>query len=103
MALCKLNSVNMTVEYAGAYNPLVHVRKRKLSLVKGDKQPIAYYTGIKKPFTNKLIKLQKGDMLYIYSDGFSDQFGGENGKKYMVRKFKKFLTTISDLSADHQN
>ena len=42
-------------------------------------------------------------MLYIYYDGFSDQFGGENGKKYMVRKFKKFLTTISDLSADHQN
>ena len=44
-----------------------------------------------KPFTNHKIKLKKGDMIYIYSDGYQDQFGGPKGKKYMVKKYRTFL------------
>ena len=48
------------------------------------------------------IKVKKGDMLYIYSDGFADQFGGERGKKYMSGKFKKFLMSISEMKTKEQ-
>jgi serine phosphatase RsbU (regulator of sigma subunit) len=49
------------------------------------------------------VKLNKGDFLYIYSDGFSDQFGGKSGKKYKSTNFKKFLLTISSKSMEEQN
>ena len=58
--------------------------------------------GEKKPFTKYEVKLKKEDMLYIYSDGYQDQFGGERGKKYMGAKFKKQLLLMSKESEDKQ-
>ncbi len=102
MALCKFDPKNNSVQYSGAYNPLIHISENKINHVKGDNQPIAFHTGKNEPFTNHEIKLKKGDMLYIYSDGFADQFGGVKGKKYMTGKFKKFLLSISELPIDKQ-
>jgi len=103
MALCKYDPKKGTVQYSGAYNPLIHISKNQINQLKADSQPVGLHTGKKLPFTNKEIQVAKGDMLYIYSDGFPDQFGGEKGKKYLSGKFKKFLLSISDKPIDEQN
>ena len=64
---------------------------------------MALTVGEKKPFINHDIKLEKGDMIYIFSDGYADQFGGPKGKKYMTTKFRKYLASISDLSVEEQH
>ena len=103
MALCKYDPKKGTVQYSGAYNPLIHISKNEINQLKGDSQPVGLHTGNKLPFTSKEIQVAKGDMLYIYSDGFPDQFGGEKGKKYLSGKFKKFLLSISDKPIDEQD
>ena len=95
MALCKYDPKKKTVQYAGAYNPLIHISGKEVNHIKGDNQPIALHTGKKSLFTNHELKVKKGDMLYIYSDGFADQFGGERNKKFMAGKFKKLLLSNS--------
>jgi serine phosphatase RsbU (regulator of sigma subunit) len=80
---------NNTVEFAGANNPLWLVSKGIIKEIKGDKQPIGLYHGASQPFTNHTIELQKGDTLYIFTDGYADQFGGEyqvNGQKKITRQ-----------------
>ena len=102
MALCKLNLKTKTLDYTGANNPLVHISDGKLNYIKGNSQPVGLSIIDNKPFTNHHVKLKKGDMIYIYSDGYQDQFGGPRGKKYMVKKFKTFLSKLSQLSIEEQ-
>ena len=102
MALCKLDPVNLTLQYSGAYNPLIHIRNGDINQINADSQPVALNLGKKTPFLKHDLQLKKGDLLYIYSDGFADQFGGEKDKKYMNKKFKKFLLEISDLPMEQQ-
>ena len=102
MALCKLNLKTKTLDYTGANNPLVHISEGKINYIKGNSQPVGLSIIDNKPFTNHHVKLKKGDMIYIYSDGYQDQFGGPKGKKYMVKKFKTFLTRLSALPIDEQ-
>jgi ligand-binding sensor domain-containing protein/serine phosphatase RsbU (regulator of sigma subunit) len=83
------------LEYAGAFNPLVILREGELIEYKADKMPIGKYVGEEGPFTNHKIQLEHEDMVYLYSDGFSDQFGGERGSKYKAKPFKRLLTRIS--------
>lgn len=103
IALCKLNLENNKLEYAGAMRPLWIVREGKLMETKADKQPIGGLdTEGRKPFTNHIIDLQKGDCIYIFTDGYADQFGGEKGKKFMVKNFEKMLLEINSLSMSEQ-
>lgn len=76
--------------FIGINNPLIIIRNNEIIEIKPDKQPVGKYSGAKN-FTNHLIQLQKGDLLYIFSDGYSDQFGGENGKKLKYKTFKQLL------------
>ena len=82
------------LEFAGAYNPMLLVRNGELFEYKGDKNPVGQHV-VEKPFTNHKIHLEQGDMIYLYSDGYHDQFGGEKGGKYKARPFKNFLARIS--------
>ena len=68
IALCKLDSKKLEIEYAGAFNPMFHIRDGVLSEYKPNNQPIGVYAGKKAPFTNHKIKVKKGDMIYISSD-----------------------------------
>lgn len=103
MALCTIDFDNMYAEFAGANNPLYIVRNKELIQYNADKQAISASSEIlAKPFTNTSIQLQKGDCLYLFTDGFADQFGGEHleggkpgGKKYMYKRFKELLVEIS--------
>ena len=102
ISLCKLNMNNKTLEFSGAHNSLIHISGEELKTYRGDHQPVGLLLGDKKPFTKHKVKLKKDDMLYIYSDGYQDQFGGERGKKYMAAKFKNQLLKMSKETEDQQ-
>lgn len=94
MALCILDHQTNTLQFSGAYNPLILIRNGELIEYKADKMPIGIYHEKNDFFTNHEIKAQKGDCLYVFSDGYVDQFGGEKGKKFFKKRFKEMLLNI---------
>lgn len=96
ISLCMLDLENMRLEWAGAYNPLVLIRNGELIEYKADKMPVAIHVNDHRSFTNHVIELQPNDKFYMFSDGFPDQFGGTDGRKYMSKRFKQFLLEIHD-------
>ncbi|HRH02832.1 MAG TPA: SpoIIE family protein phosphatase [Bacteroidia bacterium] len=103
LALCAIDFAKKELQFAGAYNPLYLIRKGQLLEFKADKFPIGYYTGTTaKPYKNNVIDLQSGDMIYIFSDGYVDQFGGPNGKKYMANRFRNLLLEICEKPVEEQ-
>ena len=104
MALCIIDFDAMELQYAGAYNPLCLVRSGALIEYKADKMPVGIYVaGKEKDFTNHLIPMQKEDMLYLFSDGYYDQFGGKDNAKFKSKPFKQLLTELSVLPVERQN
>jgi tetratricopeptide (TPR) repeat protein len=111
-SLCALDIKNKKLLWAGANNPLWIIRKNspspeELGLgaevieYKPDKQPIGKgYDN--KPFTTHEISLQEGDIIYLFTDGYADQFGGEKGKKMTKARFREFVLSISHLSMEQQ-
>lgn len=95
MTLCAINYDTLELQYAAAFNPMCLVRNGELILYQANKFPIGSYVGDKVSFDNHTIQLQKGDQIFIFSDGYADQFGGPNGKKFMVGNFRKLLTQIA--------
>ena len=93
MALCCLEE--NTLKYAGAHNPLWIIRDgaKEIEEIKADKQPIGK-TDNPEPYNTHTIELNQGDTIYIFSDGYADQFGGEKGKKMKTVNFKKLLLSI---------
>lgn len=97
IALVSINNDWTKLEYAGAYNPLYLVRDGELMQYQADKFPVGGYMGEKlKTFTRNEIDLVKGDVLYIFSDGFADQFGGPKERKFMVKRFRELLLKIHE-------
>ncbi|MCB9225350.1 MAG: SpoIIE family protein phosphatase [Crocinitomicaceae bacterium] len=101
ISLCAVNGNEL--QYAGAHNPLWIIRKGSNEIEEfiADKQPIGkfhYATN----YTNHITTINPGDTVYVFTDGFADQFGGERGKKYYVANFQKLLLSIKDLSLDEQ-
>ncbi|MFH0756339.1 MAG: two-component regulator propeller domain-containing protein [Bacteroidota bacterium] len=105
VALCSYDKVHHKLYYAGAMNPLFQVRKENgdYQLIEHlpDKMPVANYS-IMDPFKQKEIELREGDALYLFSDGYSDQFGGLEGKKFMKKRFKKMLLSHQEKSMTDQ-
>jgi len=99
--LCSWNQ-NGKLEYSLAYNPFFLIRNGKLIETKADKQPVGFHTGEQKPFTHHEHKLEKGDTVYLFSDGYPDQFGGKKNKKFMMKKFKKLLLSVQDKTMNEQ-
>ena len=96
MTVLAIDFKNNNVQLAGANNPLCIVRDNKLLTFKVDKMPVAIHYNMK-PFNLQEIKLKKGDCLYMFSDGFGDQFGGPKGKKFMVKNLKNKFVELSDM------
>ncbi|MBL4624267.1 MAG: SpoIIE family protein phosphatase [Flavobacteriales bacterium] len=92
IALCVIDKEGGILEFAGANNPLWLIRKgvNEVEQIKGDKQPIGKYISSKK-FTNRSIKVENGDSIFLFSDGYADQFGGLKGKKLKYKKVKELL------------
>jgi serine phosphatase RsbU (regulator of sigma subunit) len=97
MCVCLLDQENKTLQFAGANNPLWIISSGELSEIKGDKMPVAIHESMR-PYTNHWIDLKTGDTFYIFSDGFADQFGGPNQKKFLSKNFKKTLGELQKKS-----
>jgi serine phosphatase RsbU (regulator of sigma subunit) len=90
------------LDFAGANNPLYLVRDGNLTVYKGDRMPIGIHFTAPTPFTNHQIITQEGDDIYLFSDGYADQFGGPKGKKYMYKPFQKLLVSNHNKSMRQQ-
>lgn len=92
IALIKINKANKTLEFSGAHRPLYHISNGNLTQLKGDRFPIGgtQYKGLNS-FTNNLINYQTGDTFFLYSDGYTDQFGGEKNRKYGLKRLRNLL------------
>lgn len=103
VSLCALNLNTGALQWSGANNPLWILRHKSdhIEEIKADKQPIGKY-GDEKPFTNHRIQLQQGDIVYLFSDGYPDQFGGEKGKKFKSGNLKKLFLSIKDADMQQQ-
>jgi len=121
IGLCKVDIKTRTVEFAGANNPMwiisnnpefasnyeslstgMSVDETTLFEVKPDKQPIGNYED-RKPYTNHIVQLYENDRVYLFSDGYPDQFGGPKGKKFKYKPFKKLMLSTfgMKMSAQH--
>ena len=97
ISLCCLNVDDKSITWAGAMNPLWIVIKdsKEVEELKPDRQSIGMVENPKR-YKQHEVKLAKGDSVYLFSDGYQDQFGGEKGRKYMKGRFKKFILSIQD-------
>ncbi len=103
MALCVFNFQERQLEFAGANNPVIIIRNGEVAMHKGDRFPIGVYEGsVPKPFTNNEITLKEGDCVYLFSDGYPDQFGGPDNKKFMLRRFQEMLSEVSGMPMNRQ-
>jgi serine phosphatase RsbU (regulator of sigma subunit) len=89
IAICAIEGKKL--EYAGANNPLWIISNGGLTEIKADKQPIGIYYGTPKPFTNHLVDLNIGDSVYIFTDGYADQIGGELRKKFKYKQLQELI------------
>lgn len=104
LSLCCFNPKTLELEYSGAYNPLYIIRNNDIEQIKADKFPIgSYFDGEPQYYTNHVIQLQKNDYVYIFSDGYADQFGGPKGKKFMYKQFRDFLLDLVGKKMDIQH
>ncbi|MBX2973669.1 MAG: SpoIIE family protein phosphatase [Flavobacteriales bacterium] len=103
MALCNYDPDRRVLEYAGANAPLYLVRGGEVTRFLPDKRPIGSFKLDGQDFTDHRILLEPGDMVYIFSDGYADQFGGPKGKKFMYKRFRDLLLEVSRYPAASQS
>ena len=103
LALCCYDAKTKELQYAGAFNPLYLIRDGEVNQIKADKFAIGgYYEDSSKKYTNHVIQLQEKDYIYVFSDGYADQFGGPKGKKFMYKRFRDYLLTLNGKSMNAQ-
>lgn len=111
IAFCAIDRQAMMLYYSGAKNPVYLIRRGELQEWKGDKMPIGeFFSQQQQHFTTHSIPLETGDMIYVFTDGYADQFGGPDtpetlqngGKKFTYKRFKNLLVEISTLPPDEQ-
>lgn len=103
MSLCVFDLKNNKMDFAGANNPIFLVRNNELIKYRGDRFPIgAYVENQPQLFTNNEIQISEGDMIYMFSDGYADQFGGPENKKFFTKRFEQLLLDISSRSMEEQ-
>ena len=96
------NADKTKMTYTAAQNPIWVIRDGKLTEIKPEKMPIGKHHNDAVPFVGGEFDLQKGDVIYTLTDGFQDQFGGPKGKKFMVKKMREYILSISNLSMQEQ-
>ncbi len=103
IALITIDYKKNKLDYAGGYNPLFIIRDNELMQFRADKFPIGGYMGEKlKNFTNNEVELKKGDVIYLFSDGYADQFGGPDDSKYLIKRFRDLLMKIHNEPMNEQ-
>lgn len=101
VSFCAINIKTGEAEWSGAYNPLWYISGGEMKEITADKQPIGKYDK-QAPFTTHKLNLQKGDVLYLFTDGYADQFGGPKGKKFKFRQMQQLMADSYKLSMKKQ-
>jgi serine phosphatase RsbU (regulator of sigma subunit) len=91
IAFCCIDMETLEMQFSGAYNPLYLVRNGELLEYKANHMPVGVHPHDSENFTNHILHLQKGDAFYIFSDGYTSQFGGPEGKKFNTKPFKDLI------------
>lgn len=105
LAMIALHESDGQMIFSGAKNPMYLVRNGEMRMIEGSKYPVGggkFYANSNKSFEPHPIILKEGDVIYLASDGFQDQFGGKDGRKYMKKRFREFLHKISPLPMNEQ-
>ncbi|MBN2481919.1 MAG: serine/threonine-protein phosphatase [Bacteroidales bacterium] len=102
MALCIINKETGSLNFSGAFNPLYIVRDHELTELQGDKMPVGIAPEEEKSFTTQHFELMDHDLIYLFTDGFADQFGGPSGRKFKYQPFRDLITDISSLPIQQQ-
>ena len=102
MALCVLDQNPKSIQYTGGMNDLIYISNEKLSVIEADRFSVCAIIDNSDPFTLKEINYRKGDIFYLFSDGFQDQFGGDHDKKYLIPHFRQLLLDIHKLPMSNQ-
>ena len=102
IALCIIDTENLSLQYSGAYNPLYLIRNNNFISLKADRMPIGIHILEKDSFTNHEIDIKKNDTIYIFTDGYIDQFGGEDQTKFKMAPFRELLMSINNKSMIEQ-
>ena len=103
IALCGINFKKKKLEYAGAFNPMYLLRDNELTQVKANKFPVGAFIGEElSKFTNNELDIRDGDVVYIFSDGYADQFGGPDNRKFLSKRFRDMLLDIHKRPAREQ-
>ena len=103
LAVCSYDYKTHMLEYAGAFNSLYIARDHEILEIKGDRIIVGPDYGLQRgKFENRRLKIEDDDMLYMFTDGYADQFGGPEGKKFKYRRFRHLLMSIHQLSMDDQ-
>jgi serine phosphatase RsbU (regulator of sigma subunit) len=102
LTLVVIDKQKMTLQFSGAYNPLLIMRDGEAIVHKADRMPVGFHDKYHTPFTKHEFELKKGDLLYMFSDGFLDQFGGLHGKKFLFKRLQEVLQKICYKSMEDQ-
>lgn len=102
MALAVIDIDTNILTFAGAMRPIWIVRNNEIIDIKGDRFPIGYFYGVEKTFKNVTFQLKKNDQLYLFSDGYADQFGGEKNKKFNRNRMRELLVSINTMTGLEQ-
>jgi len=98
IGFCVIDCKKAILEYAGAFSSMYLIRDKSVSEIKGNRFSVGLMGDlIDEPFENHNMKLEKDDVIYLFSDGYPDQFGGEEGKKFKYRRFRHLLLNIHTL------
>jgi len=103
LSFCTFHTDTNIMEFAGAFNPVYLIRDSEIIEIKGDRITVGPDNGFPRPpFTNQTVQLQPNDIIYMFSDGYADQFGGPEGKKFKFRRFRHLLLSIHHHGMDKQ-
>lgn len=102
MAVCVFHPRSGELQYSGANNPIYHIRNKVLTEIKADKMPVGIDAIEENSFSNHSLQLEPGDNVYIFSDGYPDQFGGPADKKFKYGPLRELLIRISDWTMEEQ-
>lgn len=102
MSLCVIDINQRNINFSGANNPLYLVRNNELTIYEANKMPIGIHKKNKDSFTSETFDFQQDDIIYLFSDGYMDQFGGHEGRKFMSKNFRDLLKSVSALPLANQ-
>jgi serine phosphatase RsbU (regulator of sigma subunit) len=102
VSVISINKKSGRMHFAGAFRPMIMVREGQVLDLRASRYPLGFYSDVEKVFEEQVMMLKPGDHLYLFSDGYADQFGGEAGKKLNKRNFKELLRMASEMPIEEQ-